>query len=57
MNTIIYIGLIISFLHRTKQIRSAMNGLTEGIIEIVIEVLSLAIIVFLIYKNKNKNLN
>ena len=57
MNAIIYIGLIISFFHITKKIRSAMNGLTEGIIEIVIEVLSLTIIVFLIYKNKNKNLN
>ena len=52
MNIIIYIGLIICFFNLSKDVRSKMNGVAEGIIEIVIEVLSLSIMVFKIYKYK-----
>ena len=52
MNIIIYIGLIISFFNVPKNTRSKYNGVAEGIIDIAIEVLSISIIVFKIYKYK-----
>ena len=52
MNIIIYIGLIISFFNVPKNTRSKWNGVAEGIIDIAIEVLSISIIIFKIYKYK-----
>ena len=57
MNIIIYIGLLISFFNLPKIVREQLNGNAEGIIGIIIEVLSVAIIFFMIYKYKTMNLN
>ena len=57
MNIIIYVGLLISFFNLPKIVREQLNGNAEGIIGIIIEVLSVAIIFFMIYKYKTMNLN
>ena len=52
MNIIIYVGMIIYFFKIEKKVRTEINGLAEGIIEIVIGVLSIAMICFLIIRYK-----
>ena len=57
MNFLIYLGLVIYFFNIDKDDRSKLNGAAEGVIEIIIIVLSLATISFMIYKYKNEILN
>jgi len=57
MNFLIYLGLIIYFFNINKQLRSEMNGAAEGVLEIIIEVITLAEISFMIFKYKNELLN
>ena len=57
MNFLIYLGLVIYFFNISKYERDEMNGAAEGVIDIIILVLSLAAISFMIYKYKNEILN
>ena len=50
MNVLIYLGLTISFFKIDKDIRSEMNGVAEGVIDIVYLALSAAMIVLLLIK-------
>ena len=52
MNLIIYVGLTIHFFKIDKIIRDAFNGIAEGIIDIVIGALTIAMICFLSIKYK-----
>ena len=52
MNFLIYLGMIINFFNISKNTRSRWNGVAEGIIEIIIDVLSICMICFLIIKYK-----
>ena len=52
MNLIIYVGMTIYFFKIKKEIRSEFNGYAEGIIEIVIGALTIAMICFLPIKYK-----
>lgn len=56
MNILIYIGLIIFFFKLPESLRKLYNGVAEGVIDIIIEVLSLVLVVFMIYKYKTMNL-
>ena len=53
MNILIYAGLIVYFFNVHKEIRKKMNGEAEGIIEIIMEVLSLCALAFMGYKYKS----
>ena len=57
MNFLIYLGLIIYFFSIDKKIRKEMNGEAEGVIDIIMAILSVTLIAFLIFKYKNKTLN
>ena len=57
MNFLIYLGLIIYFFKTDKDLRKEMNGETEGVIEIIMAILTITLIAFLIYKYKNTTLN
>ena len=57
MNFLIYLGLVIYFFNISKYEREDYNGVAEGVIDIIILVLSLAAISFMIYKYKNEILN
>ena len=50
MNLLIYLGMTISFFQIDKDIRDEMNGVAEGVIDIVFLVLSTAMIILLIIK-------
>ena len=50
MNLLIYLGMTISFFQIDKYIRDEMNGVAEGVIDIVFLVLSTAMIILLIIK-------
>ena len=50
MNLLIYLGMTISFFQIDKYIRDEMNGVAEGVIDIVFLVLSTAMIALLIIK-------
>ena len=52
MNLLIYLGMTISFFKTDKAYRSQMNGVAEGVIDIIYLVFSAAMIVFLIIKYK-----
>ena len=52
MNLIIYIGMTIHFFRISKTQRDRINGVAEGVIDIVIGALTLAMICFLIIKYK-----
>ena len=54
MNILIYLGMIITFFNSRKEAREGYNGVTEGILDIIISVLTIANICFLIYKYKTK---
>lgn len=54
MNILIYLGMIITFFNTSKEAREGYNGVTEGILDIIISVLTIANICFLIYKYKTK---
>ena len=54
MNILIYLGMIITFFNSSKETRERYNGVTEGILDIIISVLTIANICFLIYKYKTK---
>ena len=53
MNLLIYLGLTICFFNTDIETRRAMNGVAEGIIDIIYMALSAAMIAFLIIKYKN----
>ena len=57
MNILIYLGLVIYFFNIDKDERSKLNGGAEGVIDIIIGVLSLATISFMFVKYKNEILN
>lgn len=58
MNFLIYLGLIIYFFSFDKEGRKLyVHGEAEGIIEIIMAILSVTLIAFLIFKYKNTTLN
>ena len=57
MNVLIYLGMIINFFRIDKSVRNNYNGVAEGIIDIIFEVLSLGMICFLVIRYKTIMLN
>ena len=57
MNILIYLGLTINFFKINKSIRDNINGVAEGIIDIIIGVLSICMICFLPIRYKNSITN
>ena len=57
MNILIYLGLTINFFRINKSIRDNLNGVAEGIIDIIIGVLSICMICFLPIRYKNSITN
>ena len=57
MNILIYLGLTINFFKINKSTRDNINGVAEGIIDIIIGVLSICMICFLPIRYKNSITN
>ena len=57
MNILIYLGLTINFFKINKSTRDNINGVAEGIIDIIIGVLSISMICFLSIRYKNSITN
>ena len=57
MNFLFYLGLIIYFFNTEKDLRKEMNGEAEGVIEIIMAIITITLIAFLIIKYKNTTLN
>jgi len=53
MNLLIYLGMTISFFQLDERDRRVLNGVAEGVIDIIYLVLTAAMIAFLIIKYKN----